>query len=235
MPTRLPVLGPDEAREADRLSEEEHHVPYGLLIETAGRSVAGFARRDMAPDRAVAMVGKGGNGGIGMATARHLALAGWEVDVALAAPAETLLPASWLGLQILKAMGARVVEGREAVASLREAGLVVDALLGYNARGAPRPPMDALVAAANGAAARRVSVDMPTGVDPAGGLLAKEPVRAEATVMIGFPKKGAVAEAAREFAGRLLLADCGFPHALYAKVGGKRPAFDVAGILDYRD
>lgn len=235
VPTRLPVLGPVEAREVDQLADEEFHLPYGLVLETAGRSVASLARKDAKPDRAVALVGKGGNGGIGLATARHLALAGWEVDVALAAPAETLLPASWLGLQILKAMGARVVEGREAKSAIREAGLVLDGLLGFNARGAPRPPMDSLVTAANAAAARRVSVDMPTGVDPSGGLFSKEPVRAEATVMVGFPKKGAIAEEARDYTGRLLLADAGFPQGLYAKMGGKRPAFDAGGIAAYRE
>src|SRR5207247_2506528 len=42
---------------------------------------------------------------------------------------------------------------------------IVDALLGTGATGAPRPPMDAAIRRMNASAAKRLAVDLPSGLD----------------------------------------------------------------------
>ncbi len=225
-----PALGPDEARELDRAAEEDYHVPLAIMIENAGRSFAAFARRVAvdAPRRALVLVGKGGNGAGALAAARHLQNAGWAVEIALAAPPETLVAGGWLELKMVETAGARFVEADDA--AFARAGVVVDGLLGFNARGEPRPPMDDMIRRANAVPGVRLALDVPTGVDPATGEVPDVAFRAAATLMLAIPKRGTVTGRGPEHAGDLWLGDVGLPEAAYRKLGVARPAFDEAGL-----
>jgi NAD(P)H-hydrate epimerase len=102
---------------------------------------------------------------------------------------------------------------------LPTADLLLDGLLGYSARGAPRGLIADLIHAANGSGTPTLAVDIPSGLDPDSGAATDVAIRAMLTVTLALPKKGLLASGARETIGELLLADIGIPHVAFARVG----------------
>ena len=100
-----------------------------------------------------------------------------------------------------------------------DADLLLDGLLGYSARGAPRDTVAELIATANASTVPILAVDIPSGLDPDTGSMPSVAIRAKATVTLALPKTGLLAAGARGAVGELLLADIGIPHLAFARVG----------------
>lgn len=92
---------------------------------------------------------------------------------------------------------------------------MVDAVLGYSLRGAPRGAAGELVAWMSSGTVPVISLDVPSGVDATTGLAAGAFVRASATLTLALPKTGLDVEAV----GQLWLADLGIPREVYRRVG----------------
>jgi NAD(P)H-hydrate epimerase len=105
-----------------------------------------------------------------------------------------------------------------------EADVILDALLGYSASGAPRPPLDQLVRSANKSGTPILALDIPTGLDPDNGRPSDPTIRAAATLTLALPKAGLLADGARDYVGELWLADLGIPPSLYGELGLEVPA-----------
>lgn len=215
----VPWVSVDQMREVDRVMIEELGISLERMTENAGRSLAVVARGMLGGDilgrRLVILAGPGGNGGGGLVAARHLANAGADVDVRLATEAEAAHDVPGDQLAVLRAMG---LEVRSAPGeSLGRPELVIDALLGYGQRGAPRGETARLVAATAGR--RILALDVPTGLDPDSGEPWSPIVRAETTLTLAAPKSGLGAASARPYVGRLLLADISVPASVLRGVG----------------
>jgi len=206
-------------REVDRLMVEEMGISLPQMMENAGRSAALLARRlvggDAAGRRIVVLAGPGGNGGGGLAAARHLVVAGASVVVRLGAAVDRLAPATSAQLAILERMDVDIATG--APASLDEPDLVLDALLGYGQRGAPRGQVAALIEWSAGL--RVLSLDVPSGLELESGVLRSPRVRACATLTLALPKAGLRAPGAAEAVGDLFLADISVPAVVYERLG----------------
>ena len=109
------------------------------------------------------------------------------------------------------------IEIAEAEVNLTSADLIVDALIGYSLRGAPRGAAAVLIREANALDAPVLSLDVPSGVDATTGTVYDPAVRATATLTLALPKRGLRTDAAREHVGELYLADIGVPPGLYGR------------------
>src|SRR5207247_11101476 len=100
----VPWLSVGQMRDVDRIMIEELRISLVRMMENAGRSLAQLARWLLGGDARgrsiLVLAGPGGNGGGGLVAARHLALAGAEVVVALSVPGERFapVPAEQLGI-----------------------------------------------------------------------------------------------------------------------------------------
>jgi hydroxyethylthiazole kinase-like uncharacterized protein yjeF len=92
---------------------------------------------------------------------------------------------------------------------LRRAALVLDGILGVNARLPLDPHSDALVAAIAVSGAPVLALDVPTGIDPTTGARGDHVVHAIATIALGRPKLGCFLESARDATGDLWCAPLG--------------------------
>ncbi|MBW3591059.1 MAG: NAD(P)H-hydrate epimerase, partial [Actinobacteria bacterium] len=111
----LPTITAEQMREIDRIVVDELHIELVQMMENAGRSLAELTIDIFKPRTATVLAGSGGNGGGGLAAARHLANCGVEVGVVLAAKEESFgsVPASQL--DILRRMAVTVdAEPRDA-------------------------------------------------------------------------------------------------------------------------
>ena len=137
-----------EMATVDQRTIAEAGISSTELIERAGAEVvAAIAARwdGLAGLRAVVLCGKGNNGGDGFAAARLLSVGGGSAHVFLAADCAVVQGAAAEHLRRCEQAGCAVeVLGADLApldAALREADLVIDALLGTGLRGAPRPAL----------------------------------------------------------------------------------------------
>jgi hydroxyethylthiazole kinase-like uncharacterized protein yjeF len=98
-------------------------------------------------------------------------------------------------------------------AMLAEAGLLLDGILGANARLPLDPVSAALVVALNAAGPPILAIDVPTGLDPTNGAVDEPCVRAAATIALGAPKLGCFLEPGRSAVGELWVDDLGMDAA----------------------
>ena len=210
MPTSpvIPVLTAAEAAAWDTRARAEAGIPGRVLMEAAGRAAAAVIARECAGllDRGVLVVaGPGNNGGDGWVVARALRAAGvrvWGTDL----PKERS-PDCETNRTLALADGVAWIESGERWPA---AGVIVDALLGTGAAGAPSGPLAELarLVAAHGAFV--AAIDGPTGLDLTTGI-AHGPIRAALTVTFGGLRRGHLR--ARDWVGRVVVVEMGFPPA----------------------
>jgi len=160
------------------------------------------------------LAGSGGNGGGGLCCARHLHNRGFTVWVVLSREAAALTGAAGNQLRILQAAGLQPVSPSQAEDVIRRARIVVDALIGYSLRGAPRGRVVELIELCNQHAARVLSLDVPSGLQATTGETPGAVVRPERTLTLALPKTGL-----RRLPGELYLADIGIPPEVFQQLG----------------
>ncbi len=211
------ILTAEEMAKVDRFAIEELGIPGRVLMEQAGAAVAevclGLLPGGKAA-RAVVVCGRGNNGGDGFVVARRLQERGCEVEVILLADPEQVRGDARANLDLWRRLGNEIAPvGKELEERLLRADLIVDAMLGTGARGALREPYREICRLINRSKAAVVAVDLPTGVDADTGECDPDAVRADATVTFGARKPGLIFSPGFEHAGRLWVADIGFPAA----------------------
>jgi len=194
------------------------------MMENAGRNLAEnvIDMLDSARGEVTVLAGAGGNGGGGLCCARHLHNRGFKVWVVLDKDPRMLREAAANQLDILQAAGLQPADPTEASELMRRSQIVVDALIGYSLRGAPRGRAAELIDLCNQHAARVLSLDVPTGLDATTGATPGLVVCPERTLTLALPKTGL-----RHVPGELYLADIGIPLEVYHRLGlSFKPPFE---------
>ncbi|HEU4569154.1 MAG TPA: NAD(P)H-hydrate dehydratase [Gemmatimonadales bacterium] len=202
----IPILTSTDAAAWDQRAEREG-TALETLMECAGRGSAAVLldRYGHAARRGVLVAaGPGHNGGDGWVLARALHALGLPVWVTSGGESAPLT---------------RKVAARARAAGVREvppdgpwpqAGLVVDALLGTGATGAPKGAVAALLERLHDLPLPILAIDGPTGLDLGTGLMHGAP-RADTTVTFGGLRRGHLL--ARDEVGAVVVVDIGHPHA----------------------
>ncbi len=217
-----------EMAELERQSVEELGLSTRIMMELAGSAVADAAERRLAgkKGRIVVACGPGNNGGDGFVAARMLANRGFTVEVYVFAERTRLKgdPKSvFTGLEKLDGVAVRFVEDARALydfsAVLRDAVLLVDALLGTGTKGDLRGVIANAVDVVNDSGVPVLAVDVPSGVDADTGAVASRAIQAETTVTFAFAKRGHFLHPGAQHTGALEVVDIGVPTAYAARLG----------------
>jgi NAD(P)H-hydrate epimerase len=201
---RIPVLTPEQSRAWDAASVQADR-PTRLLMETAGRAVAQLVlERFGGPARQGILVaaGPGNNGGDGWVAARALHMVGVPIWVSESQPP---VPES-LCAEVRRVALQDGVRTVSCDGPWPNVGLVIDALLGTGAQGAPRDSMARLIARMIDTARPVVAIDGPSGLDLATGMHHGQ-LRADLTVTFGGARRGHLM--ARDEIGELVVVDIG--------------------------
>ncbi|RMD67545.1 NAD(P)H-hydrate epimerase [Candidatus Pacearchaeota archaeon] len=209
----IPYLTSEQMAQVDALAIE-WGIDIPRMMENAGRNFARFVFDELSPSSVCVLYGKGNNGADGLVAARYLHLYGVrEIRI---------LPASSEGnefvkhnLAILEKLGIRPTE------ELGKCDLVIDALLGYNLKGAPRGSYAELIRKANelkNSGARIAAFDLPSGLDPNTGTCAGECIKADYTLTLALPKI-ALKLAPKDVVGKAFVVNLGLPAELYSALG----------------
>lgn len=205
MALSLPLL--TELRAAEARAARD--LPAGALMQRAGEATSQWVQRELAPGHAVTVVcGPGNNGGDGFVAARLLAERGYAVNCVLIGASEPATEDARAAWAAWRAAGHAVLDDCSAAP---RAVLVIDALLGI---GTSRPLRGEFLDAVqwiNERRARRLALDLPSGLDAergtwAGGVAG---VRADATLSFIAAKPGLYTADGPDAAGRVEVADLG--------------------------
>jgi NAD(P)H-hydrate epimerase len=174
--------------------------------------------------------GKGNNAGDGLVIARHLELCGIPVRVLLFGPPDELRGDVLANYCILAKSRLPIVDlssttDSAAIANhMAGAEWLVDALLGTGSSGPPRPPFDLAIRQMNACPAKRLAIDLPSGLDCDTGEAAEPTLQADHTCTFVAPKIGFAAPTARQFVGQVHVVDIGVPQQLLNDVFASPPA-----------
>jgi NAD(P)H-hydrate epimerase len=217
----MPPLTCQAARDFDRHATEVLGVPSIVLMENAGRACADVLLEEGETAPVLIVCGKGNNAGDGFVIARQLITRGVEARVVLFASPRSLQGDALVNFNILRAMGAPIVEVNEetdarAVLDPLDRGIrtCVDALLGTGASGAPRGAIAMGINWINTLplALRRIAVDLPSGLAGDTGVPHQPTVRADLTCTMVAPKLGFANPAAKSYVGEVRVLDIGVPY-----------------------
>lgn len=221
---RRKVLSTAATREIDRRAIEEFGMNSLVLMENAALNCMNSIRqRYPNRPRTVVLCGSGNNGGDGIAIARHLRTHGWACNCFVLGGLEKLSADARANAQILARPGSglQLLDSHlftAALPSIRDAQLIVDAMLGTGASGNPRPPYAAWIEAANSSYAARIAIDIPTGVHADTGEVSQPYFRADATLTLVALKPAMIVPHANALFGDIEVLPIGIPEQLISEL-----------------
>ena len=197
------------------------------LMESAGKSLAEEVGKIAVytfskPVKVVIFTGSGGNGGDGFVAARYLLNRGYDVDVYMLKDnihsseartnfeiLENMKPRlSRLNIYNLKTL--QDINGCEVAESADSEYVIVDGLLGTGIKGSLQTNIRRAIEIINESKGIKISVDVPSGMDPLTGNVDDLAVIPDYTISFHKIKTG-VRNAEEEVVGGLVTADIGIP------------------------
>jgi ADP-dependent NAD(P)H-hydrate dehydratase / NAD(P)H-hydrate epimerase len=184
-------------------------------MRAAGRHIYQTALTMLGKKKNAAVIcGKGNNGGDGYVAAKLLREAGVNVDCFSLCETGELSGEALLAfkdyIEIKKGI-VRIITSNEKLPDFNNYDLIIDAMLGIGASGEPRGLYADVIKAVNSGKASVLAVDTPSGLDCDSGKCTSVCIKADCTVAAGFYKLGQFFYPGRANAGKLQIADLGYP------------------------
>ncbi len=207
-------------KKVDTKAIGEMGIPEAVLIENAGRAVADAALELLGnprEKRVILLIGKGNNGGDGLAAARFLLKRGALVTLVLAEAPESFGPGSALQYKICQSFPFTILQWEkdqnEVLQACAQGDLFIDALLGTSFHGKVREPIRSLLETLQMVPVPVLAVDIPSGVEADHGYTDLA-LHARATVTMIAPKPGLYLYPGAGYTGKIILADLNTPPSL---------------------
>ena len=198
----MKILTGKTIQEADRYTIEHEPISSLDLMERASETLAQWIANHIAQESVLLLVvGKGNNGGDGLAVARMLHGAGFDCRVALIFEPEQL---SEQCRQNLERLPAEIPVSQGLDFDIDPEVVIVDALLGTGVRGEVRGVVAEAIERINESGCRVVSIDIPSGMlTEYGNTADRIMVHASVTLTLEFTKLALLLPEAGEAVGQL--------------------------------
>ena len=218
----MKVVSSRQMRKLETAAAEEIGLPTLLLMENAAIRLSEHClaylndglKTVKAKPKVVIMAGVGGNGGDGLALARHLHLKGIDVNIYMAGDISGIQGDAYINLEIVRKMGLAIIpidERTDIQTSLRSCDLAVDALFGAGLNRRIEGVYENVIEMINNYANYVISVDIPSGISADTGQVLGIAVKANVTVTMGYPKTGIMIYPGAAYAGKVEIADISLP------------------------
>lgn len=192
-----------------------------LLMENAGKTIADLVKEKLASTsnkKVIVLAGLGNNGGDGFVCARHLAAYGIKVAVILLGNSKEIktvdAASNWKVLESMKySLECFPVDSASSLEfvkkKIEDAGVIVDAIFGTGIKGKIRAPWSSAIDLINAAKGIKVSVDIPSGLDPLTGEIHDKSIKADVTITMHRIKQGLLEKG--NITGKIVVSNIGLP------------------------
>lgn len=219
------VVSAGQMRSIDANTIDNFGIPGVVLMENAALAVVREIKdiltcqgmKGIRGQKAVIIVGKGNNGGDGLAIARHLTVLGMEVTVFLFADPGDLGGDAKLNYDLFQRMSGKivVVEDEKQIRlfklALMQSQIAVDALYGTGFKGEIPETIAGFLEDLNKAELPVVCVDIPSGLEADTGKVHNIAVKGDVTVTFGLPKLGHFLGEGSIYTGKLVIDQISIP------------------------
>ncbi len=225
----FPSVSSNQMEKVDDLAIRHFGLDLVQLMENSGYLTSRLAREVIGrldKRKITVLVGKGNNGGDGIIAARRLQNWGATVTVIIPDHPDNISRINNEQLGVLRSMFVDRQFNTSRLIwedSVLKADLIIDALLGYKINRNPEGDYSYLIELANRSKAKKLSIDIPSGLNPDTGDPFTPCFKADYTLTLGAIKKGLLEKKAKEFVGKLYLGDIGIPREVYQLLGIEVP------------
>lgn len=201
------LISRNEMQKLDEDTQAKYHIPGAILMERAALSVLEELDKERALlNKVLVVCGTGNNGGDGLAVARMLFLSGIDVTITVIGNADKLSDLAKLQLSILNQYSIPV---QFNIIPDKEYTTIIDALFGIGLTRDITGEYEKAVSYMNQAKARKVAIDIPSGVDADSGKIYHVAVKADLTVTFAYAKTGLYFYPGAANVGRIIVKDIG--------------------------
>lgn len=194
--------------EIDRYSMEKIGIPSMVLMEKAAMKLVEAMLPEISPnDKILAVCGSGNNGGDGVAAARILFEMGYHADIYMAGEEGKASNQMANQLKIARNIGLSVFNS----VKISEYNVIIDSLFGVGLKRTIEGKYAEIIEEINVSNKKVFSVDLPSGINGTNGKILGIAIRADYTVTFGCQKFGLLLFPGCEYAGKVIVADIGFP------------------------
>jgi hydroxyethylthiazole kinase-like uncharacterized protein yjeF len=225
------IVTHSEMKELEKLAQTKYHFPEKLIIENVSLLGAKAIVEKLGPEismgELIFLIGKGFNGGTGLAIARHLASMGHETRAFLLFEEKECSQEVKDQLKIAKSYGVRSahideVSALESYFQQNSAPkIIIDAIFGTGVRLPLSHFLYDLINFVNQEKAYTISLDIPTGVEGDSGLIQGNAIQADLTLAVGLPKLGYYQADGARLVGEVVVIPSGLAQDIIQKGGDK--------------
>lgn len=204
----MKILIGRQIKDADRRTMEVEPIESVQLMERASQAIANWITDNISRDEPLLfVVGKGNNGGDGLAVARILHHAGFRCSVYMVYDKNSLSNECYINYERLP-RDITIIDNLESVEGRRFT--FIDALLGTGLNGEVQEPISSLIDTINSMPNTVISIDLPSGMrSELGNDASQVIIRADMTLTLQFPKLAMLLPEAGEYAGDLVVLPIG--------------------------
>lgn len=237
------LVSGSQMKQIDRHAIETIGIPSMVLMERAAMAVVAetesLAKKN---DRIWCVCGTGNNGADGIAAARMLHGKGYQVSLLLCGDLDHGTEEYDRQLQIARGLDVPIIEFHDFIPG--SCDIVIDGVFGVGlCRAIEGEYLEVLSMLASRKAREVIAIDIPSGIHSDNGQVMGIALQATVTVTFGYEKLGTALYPGRAYAGRVVVADIGFPQVSFLQAGAeiftygaedmgripKRPAYSNKG------
>ena len=244
-----------ESAAIDKKTIEEIGIPQMVLMERAALALAEETARLIKGKKILAVCEGGNNGGDGVCCARILHEWGYQADVFYIGGLRKTSEAFRKQCEIAEKCGVKILYNSSVkdnsaddnktesednlYAELSEIiddyDAVIDAVFGVGLSRNVQGVQAEVIEVINASKAARpglpvIACDIPSGISTESGKTLGTAVKADLTVTFGFTKLGMLFGDGREFSGRIITRDIGFPAIASEEVQVRHYGFDISDV-----
>ncbi len=222
----IPLYSTKQIRDLDSFAINHLGVPDIVLMENAAKEIFNkieIYTEDISNKKFGILCGKGNNGGDGMAVARHLVNAGYNVKIIYIGKPNEMSVNCQTNFLILQKMQSEnpnlnLIKFNKIsdLNKIKDCNIYVDAMLGSGIHGELKEPYSSCAKKLNSFSGYKIAIDIPTGLNSDTGFTSNS-FNADLTVTLGEFKRGLFIGDGSVVSGKIEKGSIGISNSYYQK------------------